>query len=196
MPQLSIKENILKLKPKYFSSGPKIFDYLIPLIGKEGELLISPFLGHVGVCTILEQILIQSKLDVKVYFFGTCGGYRRNEIEVGSIVHPDSFYIEEKLEFIEHVNGSDSDLSILSTSFLSQESTSKLKSLHTEHGIKLIDMEASFIKRICLQEDKPLIAKLIVTDIWDESTHAVSPMAIKSLPKYTDFLDLLLSSFL
>lgn len=191
VPQQTTRDSIIQAIPKYFASGPKIFDCFIPMIGKEGELLLSPFLGHIGASTFLEQLFLQSKININTYFFGTCGAFSNINLELGSIINPDTFFIEEKLNDIIRISSGSDQLSVLSTSFLSSESQSKLHSFRDELGINLIDMEVSFIKRICDQHSKSLNPCLIVTDIWGSTSNNPTPKTLKSLKSYNQFIDLI-----
>lgn len=194
LPQLSSKDRLLKAKPKYFTNGPKLFDCFNPLIGNGGELLISPFLGHVGICTVLDQVLLQVNKQFKLNFFGTCGGFDNGTLAVGSIVSPSSFYIEEKLDDITTVEIGTSSNSILSSPFVSSETNAKFCSLYNDFNISLLDMEVSFIKRVSLNYGTQLTAHLIISDLWDSSLIPPTPKALKSLQGYSDFLDLIVQA--
>jgi hypothetical protein len=195
LPQLSLKERLTKEKKNYFTSGPKLFDCFIPLLGRNGEIIISPFLGHVGVCTLLEQILIQSNQSPKLYFFGTCGALGNRNLSLGDLVEPKNYYLEEKQSDVEIVLKDKNGLSLVSTSFLSQESFQKLNSLNDMLGIELIDMELSFLWRTALKLNHTIISQLLITDIWTDTLHPPQPKNPSSLKSYEAFFEGLLNLF-
>jgi purine-nucleoside phosphorylase len=195
LPQLSLKERLAKEKKNYFTSGPKLFDCFIPLLGKNGEIIISPFLGHVGVCTLLEQILIQSNLSPKLYFFGTCGALGNKDFSLGDLVTPKNYYIEEKQSHIELVLTNQNGLSLISTSFLSEESFQKFNTLNNEQEIELIDMELSFLWRTALKYNQDIISQLLITDIWTNTPNPPQPKNPTSFSSYEHYLQSLLNLF-
>ncbi len=188
LPQLSTKETLMKAKPNYFRTAPKLFDCFSPLIGREGELLLSPFLGYVGICTVLEQILKQSTNMPTVFFYGTCGAIDISGLTLGSIVSPNSFYIEEPLDTISLVNQGSSSQNILSTSFILDESMEKFARLYKKHKISLVDMETAYIARQCLKYSVEFTATLLISDMWTQGDHSPVPHKISSLINYQDFI--------
>lgn len=193
LPQLSLRDRLIKEKGKYFSSGPKLFDSFVPLIGKNSEVIITPFLGHVGICTVLDQILLQNTNNPEVYFFGTCGGITDEGINLGDILQPKNYFIEESLDCIHPISIGEPGPSIISTAFLMNESVDKFFNLNLSHKISLIDMELSFIFRITEKHKIKLNPTMIVTDLWSGSAPAPCPKTPSTLTSYPDYLNILLN---
>lgn len=191
--QKSLKEELLRLKPGYFRTGPTIFDCESPLIGMGGELLLSPFLGHVGICTILEQLFLQASQFTSVNFFGTCGSIETSEHLIGDVVQPSSYYVELLENNITPIIPGE-EFALLSTMYFSTGSFAKLNDFYTTRKIAYLDMEAAFVCSISKRFDIEFRSNLIISDIFRKDQVFDAPKKITSLLGFNNLVESLLAN--
>ncbi len=167
-----------------------IFDYLRPKIINENILVIGPILGADGISHILRTIFSHPNNKIKsTFFFGTAGS-TRSEIQIGSIHQPKGFLVESSNNTYEVIKND--ALNILSTAKVSlsreMKTEAKIQSLNQTYEISLIDMECSYIAKICTKYQVPFDANIIVSDSCDNS-----PKKITQLDTFEDFVKIVFS---